>query len=90
MTAMLKMQLPYAFPRDRLECPENPLITLTHSSGALVPKPMITMPMTNGEMPSAFATFAAPSTNRSLDHASAASPATIITSDSQNGISVYI
>ena len=48
------------------------------------------MPITNGEMPSAFATFAAPSTNRSLDHASAASPATIITIDSQNGTSVYI
>ena len=58
------------------------------SSGALVPKPMITMPMMNGEMPRIFATAAAPSTKKSLDHARAARPPTIITSESQNGMSL--
>ena len=51
---------------------------------------MLTIPMMNGEMPSAFATAAAPSTNTSLDHARTASPPSMRTSESQNGMSEYI
>ena len=45
------------------------------------------MPMMNGEMPSAFANDEAPSTKKSLDQASAASPPIMKTSDSQRGMS---
>ena len=50
---------------------------------------MFTALMMNGEMPSAFATAAAPSTNTSLDQANAKRPPDIKTADSQNGMSVY-
>jgi hypothetical protein len=62
----------------------------TQSSGALVPKPIMTMPITKGDMQKSLASRAAASTKKSLDQASATSPP--ITSDkaANNGMSVYI
>ena len=77
-------------PSESDECPEAPESTLTHSSGALVPKPMMTIPTMNGDMPSMRAAVAAPSTKTSLDQASAANPPTTNTTASHNGMSVYI
>mgnify|MGYP002509217274 CR=1 FL=1 len=48
------------------------------------------MKLMNGEMPRTFAIVAAPSTNVSLDHASATRPTAMNTSESQSGISEYI
>ena len=65
-------------------------MALTHNSGALVPNPIITIPMMKGEMPSVRATSDAPSTKMSLDQDSATSPPTTKTIESQTGISEYI
>ena len=73
-----------------MECPASPDIVETHNSGALVPKPMMTMPMMNGEMPSFRASAADPSTNTSLDQANAKRPPSMKTTESQNGMSEYI
>ena len=70
-----------------MACPEAPDIALTQSSGALVPKPITTMPTTNGEIPSRRASAAAPSTKASLDFASAKSPPAMNATESQSGMS---
>jgi hypothetical protein len=88
--AMLKIQLPYALPSETPECFETPDITLTQSSGALVPNPIITIPIMNGDILKTLAITEAPATNASLDHANKTKPKTTKTTESRNGIFPYI
>ena len=62
----------------------------TASSGADVPKPITTMPMTNGETPSAFATAAEPSTNRLAPQVTSQRPPATKTRARPSGMSMYM
>ena len=87
---MLNTHDPYALPSERSECPVAPDSADTHSSGADVPNPIITMPMMKRLTPNAFAKALAPSTNIFALHASAASPPTTNAMESQIEISGYM
>ena len=82
------MHEPYAFPSERLECLDIPDSTDTASSGALVPKPITTIPTISGDTPSARAILAAAAMNRSALHPRAASPPAMNTRESQSEMSL--
>ncbi len=85
---MLNVALPYALPSDMFECPPMPATSDTSSSGALVPKPIITMPTISGDIPKRRAMAPAESTNTSALFASANNPPMTNTSESKTGMSV--
>jgi hypothetical protein len=73
----LKILLPTALPKAISPCPVALDITLTASSGALVPKATTVNPIINGDIPNAAADFAAPLTNASAPTISNTNPARI-------------
>ena len=72
---MLNMLLPTTLPRDMSALPDRPAMTLTASSGELVPKATIVSPITRGDIPTSTASFDAPRTNASAPAMSRISPA---------------
>ena len=75
MRRMLKILLPTTFPMARSAWPLKADITLTASSGELVPKATTVNPTTRGEIPTAVAIREAPRTSNSAPQMRKTSPA---------------